>query len=234
MGLASKGKVLLVLAPKLLLTFSSMAAMVWVEALRSGWLYGLGFVLCILVHELGHAFAIRRHGLSSSWPVFIPFVGAFITLQTQDLPPVVEAEVGLAGPVWGTAASLGAVVLYWETANRVWLAVALTGFLLNLFNLTPIRPLDGGRVAQLFSRRAWILGALILVGLFFLTWSPLLILVGLSALPRALRGGAQRQDLPEALPSDRLRLATQYFGLMGVLAAGYYFANRLLHPAGGG
>jgi Zn-dependent protease len=196
--------------------------------MRAGWLFGVGFVACILIHELGHAFAIRRHGLASSWPVFIPFVGAFITLQTAAMSPAVEAEIGIAGPMWGAMASLGAVVLYYATSNTVWLAVAMTVFLMNLFNLIPIRPLDGGRVAQLFSRRAWLLGMVLLVLLFVYTLSPVLLLLGLAGIPRAFREH-NKTDLHAIPKAVRLRVALEYFGLAAFLAAGFYFSNTLLH-----
>ena len=71
---------------KFAITAVSMLAMVWVEAQRSGWLFGVGFVFLILIHELGHGWAIQRAGLNAGWPVFVPFFGAMIALKGRPRP----------------------------------------------------------------------------------------------------------------------------------------------------
>src|SRR5437868_4942529 len=68
---------------KLMLTIVSMFATIWVYAQSGGWAFGVGFVLLILINELGHAVAIRRAGLAAGYPVFIPFFGAMIALKDQ-------------------------------------------------------------------------------------------------------------------------------------------------------
>src|SRR4051812_24069594 len=134
---------------KIALTGFSMLAMVWFEAMRGGILFGVGFVALLLIHELGHGYAIKRAGLQSGWPVFIPMFGALISLKEMPKSRAMEAEIAYGGPLWGTAASLVCAALYLVTGARLLLSLAYTGFLLNLFNLIPVRPLDGGRVAQI-------------------------------------------------------------------------------------
>src|SRR5262249_53429981 len=136
---------------KLALTSISMLAMIWIYALRGGLPFAVGFVLLLLIHEMGHAIAIRRAGLNAGWPVFIPGLGAFITLKEVPTSRVMEAEIGYAGPLFGTAASLAVAALYLVTRSELCLSLAYTGFFLNLFNMIPLHPLDGGRVAQVFS-----------------------------------------------------------------------------------
>ena len=227
-----KGKSLLVLlkalpAGKFLLTTLSMLAMVWFEAMRSGIWFGIGFVLMILVHELGHGFAMKRRGVEAGWPIFIPFFGAMIAMKGLPQDRSAEAEIAFGGPLAGTAAALVAAGVGLATDSRLFLALAYVGFFLNLFNLTPISPLDGGRVAQAFSRRAWIVGAILLAGLFLTTGAPMLLLIGLMALPRLFNRQSE-DERPELEPSAQRAWAFRYFGLASFLAAGSYFASQLM------
>ena len=234
LALLAKGKGLLLLLKglplaKLLLTSASMFAMIAFEARRSGVWFAVGFVLTILVHELGHGYAMKRNGVQAGWPVFIPFFGAMIAMKGEPQDREIEARIAYGGPLAGTAASLVAAGLGLATESRVLLAIAYTGFFLNLFNLTPFSPLDGGRVAQAFSRRAWIFGALVMGGMFFLTHAPQLALIAVMALPRLF---GRNTDTREVLPRSRqIGWAARYFGLAVFLAAGLYFTAALLHPA---
>jgi Zn-dependent protease len=229
----AKGKSLLLLlkalpAGKFLLTTLSMLAMVWFEAMRSGIWFGVGFVLMILVHELGHGVAMKRCGVEAGWPIFIPFFGAMIAMKGLPQDRSAEAEIAYGGPLAGTAVALLAAGIGLATESRLFLALAYTGFFLNLFNLTPISPLDGGRVTQAFSRRAWIFGAILLAALFFTTGAPMLLIIGLMALPRLL--GRQSEDQRPALePAVQRAWAFRYFGLASFLGAGSYFAAQLMH-----
>lgn len=227
--LLAKGKSLLVFAPKLLLTSFSMLAMVWLEAQRSGIWFAVGFVLSILIHELGHGYAMKRAGVAAGWPIFIPFFGAMIAMKGEPRDRDTEARIAYGGPLAGTLAALVAVALAFLLDSRVALAVAYTGFFINLFNLTPFSPLDGGRVAQAFSRRAWIVGAVLMAAMFFFTRAPGLLLIVLLALPRLL--GRADTDAREALaPKLQRSWAFRYFALAGFLASGIYVTSLILHP----
>jgi Zn-dependent protease len=213
---------------KFLLTGLSMATMVWFEAVRGGWVFAIGFVLIIFIHEMGHAVAIRRAGLRSGWPVFIPFFGALISLKDRPPNASVEAAIAYGGPLFGTAASLAAAALYFATGSRVWLAVAYSGFFLNLFNLVPVSPLDGGRVAQAFSRRAWIVGAILLGGMFLVTMAPQLLLIGLMALPHIRQRRQAVEQTPAATPEQQSSWSLRYFGLCFFLGGCMFLSHRLL------
>jgi Zn-dependent protease len=210
---------------KLLLTFGSMFAMIVVEAMRYGWLYGVGFVVLLLIHEMGHGFAIRRAGLQAGYPVFIPFVGAFITLKDQIRSPKEEADIALAGPIAGAAASVACALLYLVTQQRLFVALAYVGFFLNLFNMTPLPPLDGGRAAAVFSRRAWWVGLAVLGCVFLLTRAPQLLLIGMFALMHGFRGGGRTVEAP---PEVRRNVAASFFGLCAFLAVGVYLTRQVL------
>ncbi len=209
---------------KFWVTGLSMLAMVWSYAMFHGWLFAVGLVVLIFIHEMGHAFEIKRAGLGSSWPVFIPFMGAFITLKGAVLDVHTEARIGIAGPVAGAAASLGCVLIYQATGSTLFLALGYVGFFLNLFNMLPMRPLDGGRVFAAISRKAspWGLGIVALA--MFFTGSPMLIFIAIMGFMSWM---SQRNMPPEAAERyhsipDRLRLAWAgaYFGLVLALGLG--------------
>src|SRR4051812_41018685 len=137
-----------------------------------GWRYAVGFVGLILVHEMGHYIAARQRGLDVGAPTFIPFVGAWIELKDQPHNVETEAYVGIAGPIAGT---VGALVCYYLGRNydsQLLLALSYAGFFINLFNLIPMSPFDGGRITAVLSPRTWFFGVPILVALFFYNPSP--------------------------------------------------------------
>ena len=230
-----KAKSLLVLlkalpAAKFLLTSLSMLAMVWVEAQRTGPWFAVGFVLMILVHELGHGYAMKRRGVEAGWPVFIPFFGAMISMKNTPRDRDTEADIAYGGPFAGTMVALLSAGVGLALDSRPFIALAYTGFFLNLFNLTPISPLDGGRVAQAFSRRAWIIGVILLGAIFLWTHSPQLLLIALLALPRLFsRANKDAEAERDALqPAQQRAWAIRYFGLAAFLGSALYFSGSLL------
>jgi Zn-dependent protease len=228
----AKGKLLLGLlkalpAGKFLVTSLSMFAMIAFEAQRSGVWFGVGFVLLILIHELGHGFAMKRCGVEAGWPIFIPFFGAMIAMKGEPQDRHNEAVIAYGGPLAGTAAALAVAAAGLVLESRLLLALAYTGFFLNLFNLTPISPLDGGRVAQAFSKRAWIVGAILLGALFLTTGSPVLLLIAVLALPRLFGRGSADERVPLE-PEAQRAWAARYFGLAAFLGLALYFSGSLL------
>jgi Zn-dependent protease len=117
-------------------------------ALIWGWEFGLGVVLLILAHELGHYVEARRAGLDPQLPVFIPFLGAYVALRNMRFDPWVNARVSLAGPIAGGAAALACLAWGEATGSDLFRALAYAGFLLNLINLAPIAFLDGAHVLR--------------------------------------------------------------------------------------
>jgi Zn-dependent protease len=169
---------------KLFVTGGSMIVSMLAYSLIFGWWYAVGFVLLIFFHEMGHYLAARHKGLDVGAPMFIPFVGAWI--QLKDLPHNVhtEAYVGFAGPLAGTLAAIGCYWIARSTDSQLMLALAYSGFMLNLFNLIPISPLDGGRITAIISPKVWLFGVPLLVALFLYNPSPMLILIAILALPQ--------------------------------------------------
>jgi Zn-dependent protease len=119
-----------------------------------GWFFGTGVITLIFLHELGHVWAARQCDLPVGDLVFIPFLGAFVTLQRHD-DPTDAAFVSLMGPVFGTVAGLICVVLGYTLSNEFFLNLAEFDLGITLFNLIPIRPLDGGGIAPLFILKTW-------------------------------------------------------------------------------
>jgi Zn-dependent protease len=145
--LGAKAKVLLLILPKLkiLTTSGTMLVSIGAYALIWGWKFAVGFVLLLLVHEMGHVIQLRREGIDAGAPMFIPFLGAVVAMKEMPKDAAAEARVGLAGPVLGSLASLVPLAIHAAGGSDLFLALAYVGFLLNLFNLLPVLPLDGGR-----------------------------------------------------------------------------------------
>jgi Zn-dependent protease len=140
--------------------------------------------------------------------------------------PRVEAEIAIAGPLAGTAAALVCAAIGISMHSRFFLALAYMGFFLNLFNLVPFGFLDGGRIARVISRRAWICGAILLALLFWQTHSPQLLIIGaLGALHGFRRDNA---DLSAVTPADRRGWAFRYFGLCTFLGLCVGLSHRLI------
>jgi Zn-dependent protease len=112
------------------------------------WTFALGFVLMILVHELGHVFEAKRQGLQVSWPTFIPFFGAYVTYKSAGLTPWRNALIALAGPFVGGLGAAACWAVGQSQGSQLFQALAFSGFALNLFNLIPIGFLDGGAIAR--------------------------------------------------------------------------------------
>ena len=141
----------------------------------------LGFLLIILIHEIGHAVVIRRKGLRAGFMVFIPFIGGAVTLKDQPRSAYDDAQIGLAGPISGTAASLVALQLYKWLNQPLYLAIAAAGFMLNLVNLIPIGMLDGGRISGAVTKWMWVFGGGFLVYKVIRQPNPLMLLILLLA-----------------------------------------------------
>lgn len=196
----------------LLKTGGTMILSVFAYAWIFGWRYAVGFVLLIFVHELGHYLAAKRAGLNVGAPTFIPFVGAWIELKDQPMDARMEAKIALAGPVAGT---FGALLCYYaarDTGSQLLLALSYSGFMLNLWNLLPINPLDGGRIVGILSPRIWLLGAPILGVLLFTRPSPMLFLLLILALPSiwSVWRGTWHQHLPANYYEQPLEVKLQY------------------------
>jgi Zn-dependent protease len=225
LALLAKGKALLLLLPKLklLTTSGSMLVSIAAYSLIWGWKFAVGFVILLFVHEMGHVIQLRREGIEASAPLFIPFLGAVVWGRMLEGNALAEARVGLAGPILG---SIGAAVCWAVGAgidSDFWRALAFIGFFLNLFNLAPVTPLDGGRAVAALSPWMWFLGLFLVAGLAFTYPSPivfLILIMGALDVHRRWKTRHEQGEYYKVAPRNRAIVAVVYIGLIIALSVG--------------
>ncbi len=227
----AKFKALLLLLPKLklLTTVGTMLVSVAAYSFVFGWAFAVGFVILIFVHEMGHVIQLRREGLKASAPMFIPFMGAVISAKSLGENALAEARVGLAGPILGSVGSALCIFIWHATGNDIWRALAFTGFLLNLFNLLPVVPLDGGRAMAAMAPWMWFLGFAAMIPLAIIFPNPIIFVILLVAgyeiykrWTQRRAGGAQQEAYYRVRPRDRALVAAVYLGLIALLVLGMH------------
>jgi Zn-dependent protease len=235
---AIKGAVLLLPKLKLLTTAGTALVSVAAYSLFWGWTFALGFVVLLFVHEMGHVIQLRREGIRASAPMFIPFLGALISAKSLGENALAEARVGLAGPILGSIGAGVCLVIGEATNSDLFRALAYIGFFLNLFNLLPVVPLDGGRAMAAMAPWMWFVGFGALVALVFVFPNPILLIVILFGGLETWRRWRQRKtrSLEQAAyyrvsPRNRLLVAAVYIGLIALLALGMY-DTHILSSAG--
>lgn len=222
-----KGLLLALPKLKLLTTSGTMLVSVAAYALIWGWKFAVGFVLLLLVHELGHVIALRREGIEASAPMFIPFLGAVVSAKSLGDDAAAEARVGLAGPVLGSLGAAALLIPWQLTGDEFWQALAFTGFFLNLFNLLPVVPLDGGRAMAAMTPWMWFLGLFVMVGVAFAFPNPIIIVIAVFAAFETWRrwkqlreGGERAASYYRVTPRQRLLVGVVYIGLIALLVLG--------------
>ncbi len=233
-AIGAKLKSILLLLPKLKLL--STAGTMFVSIAAYAWLWGfpfaVGFVLLLLVHEMGHVIQLRREGIKASAPMFIPFLGAVISARSLGDNALAEARVGLAGPILGSIGSAACILIWHATGNDLWRALAFTGFFLNLFNLLPVVPLDGGRAMAAMTPWMWFAGLAAMIALVFVFANPIILLITLFAAYETYRRwqarktqSPQQQAYYKVKPLDRLLVGAVYISLIALLVVGMHATN---------
>jgi Zn-dependent protease len=225
----AKLKAILVLLPKIkvLTTSGSMLVSVAAYSLIWGWKFAIGFVVLLFVHEMGHVIALRREGVQASAPLFIPFLGALVWAKSLGGNALAEARVGLAGPVLGTIGAAACLPIAWLTGADLWTALAFTGFLLNLFNLLPVTPLDGGRAMAALAPWMWFVGLGAVVALAFAFPNPIILIIAVVGAfdvygrwTRRRRGGDEARAYYKVRGRDRALVGFVYLALIALLVLG--------------
>lgn len=223
----AKFKSVLLLLPKLkiLTTSGSMLVSVAAYALIWGWKFAFGFVLLLFVHEMGHVLQLKREGVPASAPLFIPFMGAVVGMKKLPDDAAAEARVGLAGPVLGSIGALVPLLIFELNGDEFWKALAFVGFFLNLTNLLPVLPLDGGRAMAALSPWMWFVGYALLVAATFLFPNPIMFLIlllgGMETYRRwKARKSPAGQKYYKVSRRTRFIIAAVYLGLALALAVG--------------
>jgi Zn-dependent protease len=223
---AAKFKAIILLLPKIKLLatagtmFVSLAAYAWIW----GWQFAAGFIALLFVHEMGHWLQLRREGIRASGPMFIPFLGAVIMSRSLGRNALAEARVGLAGPIVGSLGAAACILVWHATGNDLWRALAFTGFFLNLLNLLPVLPLDGGRAMAAMAPWMWVVGFVALIPLLIFFPNPIFLLIlifgGYETYKRwkLRRSGGEAQDAYYRVrPLHRALVSAVYLGLIGLL-----------------
>lgn len=208
----------------------SMIVSVGAYALLGGWWFGLGLVLLIFVHEMGHVLELRHQGVPASAPLFIPFFGAVVGMKKMPENAWKEARVALAGPLLGTVGALVVWAIGHHYNSRFLIAMAFVGFLINLFNLLPVVPLDGGRAVAALHPALWGVGLAGLIALEIFRPNPILpiiILLGGLELWRRWKGrhDPQYEGYYKVPPAQRAAVFVVYVGLAAFLV----FAMNATH-----
>ncbi len=227
----AKLKAILLLLPKVKLLASSGTILVSLVAyaLLWGFPFAAGFIALLFIHEMGHAIALRREGIKASWPMFIPFLGAVIAARSLGNNATAEARVGLAGPILGSIGAAACVLVWHATGNDLWRALAFTGFFLNLFNLLPVVPLDGGRAMAAMAPWMWFVGFAAMIPLAIIFPNPIILLIlifaGFETYKRWQQrraGGLAQEAYYRVRPLDRALVAAVYLSLVALLVVGMH------------
>ena len=237
---AMKGALLLLPKLKLLTTGGTALVSVAAYSLFWGWTFAAGFVVLLFVHEMGHVIQLRREGLKASAPMFIPFLGAVVMAKSLGENATAEARVGLAGPVLGTLGSAVCLGIAEATNSDMLRALAYVGFFLNLINLVPVVPFDGGRAMAAMAPGVWFVGLGAMVALLLITRNPfLLVFVLLGGMETWRRWQLRKtRSLEQAAyyrvsRRNRMLVGAVYIGLIVALVFGMSEAH-ILSSAGHG
>ncbi len=206
---------------KLATTGGTMLLSLAIYATIWGWPYAAGFIALMFAHEMGHYVAARQCGLNVGAPAFIPFVGAWINLKEQPRDVRTEAYVAVAGPLVGTVSAVAVYLWGRWTGSTLLLAIAYAGLFLNLFNLLPVSPLDGGRITAVISPRVWLIGAPVMLAMLFYRPSPVLAIIAIIAFPQLIKAWKYDPKAPENLAYYGVSFQTklEYGGLYLALTA---------------
>lgn len=226
---AAQLKGLILLLPKLKLLMTAGTALISIAAysLFWGWQFAFGFVLLLFVHEMGHVIQLRREGISASAPTFVPFLGAVIASRSLGDDALAEARVGLAGPILGTLGAAVCLAIGELTGSAFFMALAYVGFLLNLFNLIPVVPLDGGRAMAAMAPALWFAGFAAILAAAFVFPNPfMIVIVAFAGFELWRRWQHRRSRTLESAAyyrvprRGRLLVGIVYIGLVVLLAVG--------------
>src|SRR5467141_4403769 len=223
--------------PLLLKSGGTMLLMIWVYTMMWGWKFAVGFVMLLLIHECGHLIVAKKFGLKVGAPVFIPFMGAFIALKEAPRNAWMEACVGIGGPMLGSIGALVCNSIGEFSDIPIFFALAWFGYFLNLFILTPVGMLDGGRIVTALSRWLWLPGFAVLLWFGWKYPNFIIWLIVLLSVPRVYSLFRKRTEEErryyEVTPAQRWTMSILYFGLIAALALGMYTAHNELsdHPA---
>ncbi len=200
----------------ILTTAASIALSLGLYAAAFGWHFAVGFIVLLLIHELGHLLASAAVGIETGGLWFVPFVGAVIQLKQGPSNAKMAANIAIGGPAAGTLSALLFLTAYFWSDSLFWLVLSYTACLLNLLNLIPCAPLDGGKIAEAITPRLWWIGSLVLGCFCFFTANLLVLLVFVGSLRQLWRQNSEGAYYRIAF-YQRMTVGCWYFGLLFLL-----------------
>jgi Zn-dependent protease len=225
LGLTKAKWLLVIFKFKAFTTFGSLLVSLGFYAMAFGLPFAAGFIALLFIHELGHALVMRQQGIKTTPILFVPFMGAVIGMKEMPKNVYAEAKMALGGPILGSIGALGCLALWQVTGAPIFVALAMVGFWLNLFNLIPVSPLDGGRAMAAISPWGWLVGLGLLLLLFLRVHSIFLgfiLIVGGMEVFNRWRSRTDDRAYYEATLQQRLIITAVYFGLAALLAFGVF------------
>ncbi len=201
-----------------------------------GWPFAVGIVALLFVHEMGHALVMKLKGMPIGGMVFIPLLGAAVLMKRMPSNAKDEAEVGIAGPLAGALGASVCFLIAQSQPGSIWAPLAYFGFFINLFNLIPVLPFDGGRILAAVDRRIWIIGFIGLLGFQIWSWIQgsssfwLLLFIFMAGSQIWMRRSDSEDTLGYYTVSKgtRILIGLLYFGLAAVLVLGMNMAHQLM------
>jgi Zn-dependent protease len=205
---------------------SGVLSVIVYKFFQGTWIFAIGFVVLICIHEFGHILALRLKRLPATLPIFIPGIGAFVTLPNRPISMRDDAEISLAGPLIGGIGSalcfvVGVLLLQPGANTSVIFDLAYYGFLINALNLIPVLPLDGGHIGRAISRWMSVGGLAVIALLYFLTQNTFLLLIGFYGLTDVVQSFNQPFRQLAMRAQDRVIVLGMYVGVALFLIAGY-------------
>lgn len=190
----------------------------------------VGFLVMIFIHEMGHYLAAKQLGMPVSAPIFTP-MGAVILMPTLPKSSKEEAYIAMAGPILGTVGALAGFILGLVLGVKDLIQVSQLAFMLNLFNLIPLAPMDGGRISMVINRHLWMLGAPLLAWVVYSSgFSSMTVLVAVMIAFQAYQDVSMRKQLAQVNPQYfqpdlkvRAAYIAAYLGLGAFLVWAYFF-----------
>lgn len=152
-----------------LTTVITLLVSLFAYGLTYGWVFGIALIYILVIHEMGHVWAMKRLNIPTSATLFIPFIGALARGKDHAKNAYDDAFISYMGPVFGFLSVLPAILLYIVTGTEFWMVLVLLGSVVNLFNLIPITPFDGGHIVKVINFKLMLAGfVLTLFSLFYI------------------------------------------------------------------
>jgi stage IV sporulation protein FB len=178
--------------------------------------YIAAITVAVLIHEMGHWIAMKVFNYSNVKIFFIPFIGAITSGKKQEVSQKQLSIIILAGPIPGIIIGMILFYLNERLHNDTLKMLSNCFLLLNLFNLLPIYPLDGGRLMEtLFIKQNYYIRlvfgiiSIVLLAAFFVALSSIMVIVPIF-MGIELYNESKNQRIRTILQSEHINYHQEY------------------------